>query len=250
MDKNGRLVTRHVRAAAGAAADKKLPAPNVSQIDAKHHPMTTKAQLAFFELAKGTIEYIEQSGNYDLKRQWWKDNIPSFPADVVALAHDLLAQNSEHRYVRRHIANIFTNFYRYDDMDEMSMHLKFAPVDRHYGEGIQVFNHPNVRRDSLEHVLSLSGQNIHDDKPTEQQTAQAVAVAHVIIAATVKDGDGSPQMAWFSTGMSRYPELVELAVSNPERGEELAAFILERGTDASLAGFFLENGTRLDDGIL
>jgi hypothetical protein len=250
MDKNGRLVTRRVRASAPAPADRKLPAPNVSQIDAKYHPLTTKAQLAFFELMKSTIDYFPASSRYKAEEQRWQTDIPRFPSEVVATAHELLAQNSGNRHVRRNIASVLSNFNLYEDMDEICMHLKFTPVEKHYGDGIHIFNYPNVRRGSLEHVLGISGQNIHDDKPSEHQVAQAVAVAHVVVAATVRDNDGSPTMAAFNTEKDYYPELVTLALRHPERGEELAAFILERGTDASLARFFLENGTRLDDGIL
>lgn len=252
-DKNGRLVTRHVRSSSLLKAPSNVPPPHLSQIAPSYLPMTTQEQLAFYEAVTVSSDWIIGSLTHKLELERWRNEVPNVPQKIIDASLPALTRHADARCVVKTIQNLITNRSLADNVDEVCIQIRLAAVESYYENSVKPFNHAWVRWVAQSHVFALTGHDIDEDTPDEDEVTQIVALAHVLAAASVA-GLTRPELreAEFKIGTDDHTDLVRNTLEHPEQAERIAAFISERGSaDAKLVQEFLNNDSApLVEGIL
>lgn len=253
VDRNGRLVTRHVRSSSVLKQSVNVPAPQLSEIDSSYYPMTTMEQLAFYEAVTVSSGWVVGSLTHKLELERWRNEVPLIPQKIVDASLPVLTRHANTRCVVKTIQNLITNRTLAESTDDLCSQIKLAAVEGYYEKSVKIFNHAWVRWVSLSHVFAVTGQDIDEDTPDEEQINKVVALAHILVAASVTGMKvAALREAEFKMGLDEHADLVEIGLAHPTRGEDIAAFIMERGNaDTTLVREFLNNdSTALVEGIL
>jgi hypothetical protein len=215
--------------------------------------MTTPEQLAFYEAVTGVSNWREGSLTHKLELERWRNDVPNVPQKIIEASLPVLTKHASTRGVITTVQNLITNRSLADSTDDLCMQIRLAAVESYYEKSIRPFNHAWVQWVSKSHVFLATGHDIDDDAPDEDQVNQIVALAHVLSSASVA-GLRQPALreAEFKIALNEHTDLVSITLAQPDRAEEIATFILERGVaDAKLVQEFLDNDSAaLVDGIL
>lgn len=253
VDKNGRIVTRHVSASSTQRAVSSVPAPRLSEASTGYAPMTEHDQLALCELL-GAFDYTSGSVTQARHMGQWKIDIPRMDPKLTAAALQVLRRNATSRAVTRTVRNLLTNRALAANADDICLQVRLASAERYYEDSNRTYNHSWVRWVAMRHVLNITGQDIDDeDRLTESQSDKCVALAHVLSAASVAGLDSNQiKSAEFKVQLGDYPELVETTLVNSERGEEIADFMIDRGSadPALVKEWFAGDSRALGEGVL
>lgn len=243
VDKNGRLVTRHVRSSSLLKQPVKVPPPHLSQIDPSYHPMTTMGHLAFYEAITVSSDWIVGSMTHNLELERWRNDIPHVSQKIIDTALPVLTRHASTRCVIKTVQNLVTNRSLAESTDDLCIQIRLAAAESYYEKSVKAFNHSWVRWVALSHIFAETGQDIDEDTPDDAQVSQMVAVAHVLSSASVTGLQASAlREAEFKMGLDEHADLVKITLAHPNRGEEIAAFIQDRGVaDATLVQEFLNN---------
>lgn len=252
LDKNGRLVTRHVRDNAGNNGASALPSPRITGIGSQHSPMTTDAQLRLFELLDEESQWLQGSDSQIRAVKESRGNIASLTPEVVETASSVLARHPQSRRVRTAVSDILKKVKFYDDINEMNLHLPFAATEVHCeSDSHQMpYSHFQNRRTATQYILERDGKDVWDDQPTPEQLEQAVAIAHFIVAGVKRHYDDKGEHTSVSVLMSEHKDVMNIFIENPDRAEELGSLVLERGVDADLVSEFITQHHSLNEGVL
>jgi hypothetical protein len=243
VDKNGRLVTRRVRSSSFTKPPVNVPPPHLSQIDPSYYPMTTPEQLAFFEALTVSSSWIVGSSTHEKELEMWRKDIPHVSQKIIDAALPVLTRHASTRCVITTVQNLVNNRSLAENVDDLCTQIRLAAVESYYEHSLKFFDQSRVRWVALSHVFAVTGQDIDEDTPDEEQVNKIVALAHVLTSASVAGLKGIDlRDADFKMGLDEHTDLVRITLAQPDRAEEIAAFISERGVaDAKLVQEFLSN---------
>lgn len=253
VDKNGRTVTRHVRKSSPTEGAVKIPPPQISQIDPIYLPMKTLEQLAFYEVI--TMHGSSRAGSLgrNLEMQRWRQEIPSISQKVMQTALPVLSSYAHDPNIAMTVQDLIKNRDFAATEDDLCLQIRMAAMQIYYWNSDKPVNIPWIRWVSTWHVLAESGQDIDEDTPSEEQEEAILSLAHVLTATSVAGlNEYDLRSAVFNMELDERPEIVRVALDNPDRGEEIAAFIVDRGVaDVGLINEFLGGSSpALNSGIL
>lgn len=252
-DKNGRLVTRHVRSSPLPETQGKVPAPRISEIDSSYLPMTTLKQLAFYEAVTAFSAWRDGSLTRNLELERWRNDVPLVHQRIIDASMPILTRYADTMDVIKTVQNLITNRSLAESTDDVCMQIRIAAVESYYEKSIRPFNHAWAQWVAKSHVFLATGYDIDDDTPDEDQVTQIVALAHVLVSASIAGLKGDAlREAEFKMALNENTDLVEVTLANTDRAEDIAAFIQARGTaDVKLVQEFLNNDSAaIVDGIL
>lgn len=246
IDRNGKVVTRHVKVAVSAIPSVGIPSPQL--INASLDADRTKLYEMFRPYAS-----IPATAKQEQDDAVWKATVEGLSPVVIEAASEIIRTYPDSRHVRNTLDDVIKRVSYYDSPDALAMDIRFiASCSQYHNLNTPAFSYYQVRKFCYEYTLENAGLDKYDDELTEPLYRQAISMGHVIIAAGLKDGDdpSSPASDFKNVAVS-HPELVALALARPERGEEIARFIQKRGTDIELVRAYVNDpASALKDGIL